>query len=187
MRHHTVLGAAALSTLFIQSVVAGPAMLLAAAAVTVFSLVVTGLGLGCKNADKDDVGTDRDANNCRKGKRSLEDLLMERDAELWATNLTETVKRDGGLYLPGVPQFVRDQCQTELTKATVVVTGPIGNNGIRLDGVPATCMTLATVLAGDPVNGPFPIPMGSAALQYNDLTLEQYNQFKALFTQHATA
>jgi len=48
-------------------------------------------------------------------------------------------------------------------------------------------MTLATVLAGDPVNGPFPIPMGSAALQYNDLTLEQYNQFKAIFTQRATA
>jgi len=111
-------------------------MLLGAAAVTVASLVITGLGLGCKNADKDDVGTDRDANNCRKGKRSLEDLLMERDAELWATNVTETVKRNPGLDLPGVPQFVRDQCQTELTKATVVVTGPIGNNGSFLPCFP---------------------------------------------------
>lgn len=48
-------------------------------------------------------------------------------------------------------------------------------------------MTLATVLVGDPVNGPYPIPMGSAALQYNDLTLEQYNQLRALFKQRSTA
>lgn len=182
-------------------------MLAGAAAVTIFSLVVTGLSLGCKNADKDDVGTDRDANHCRKGKRSLEEeLQMEGDARRWAANVTKTVKRDGALDLPSVPQFVRDQCFTELTKATVVVTGPIGNNGsfvpfsamqsvrltdedigIRLNGVPPTCMTLVTVLVGDPVYGPYPTPMGSAALQYNDLTLDQYNQFKALSTQHSTA
>jgi len=46
-------------------------------------------------------------------------------------------------------------------------------------------MTLATVINGDPVNGPYPIPMGSAALQYNDLTADQYNQFVAIFKSQA--
>jgi len=57
--------------------------------------------------------------------------------------------------------------------------------GIRIDGVPATCMTLATVINGDPVNGPYPIPMGSAALQYNNLSVDQFNQFKVFFQQYS--
>lgn len=142
MRHHVVFGAAALSSLFIQTVVAGPIALGIFLAVPVaISLISTGLGIGCANADKDDVGTDRDSNNCRKGKRSLQDLQMERDAELWAANMTESVKRDG-LNLPGVPQFVRDQCMAEVTKTTIVVTGPIGNNGSFVPVLrDACCMT----------------------------------------------
>jgi hypothetical protein len=36
-------------------------------------------------------------------------------------------------------------------------------------------MNLATVLVGDPVNGPYSIPCGSACLVYNGLSDQQYN------------
>jgi hypothetical protein len=36
-------------------------------------------------------------------------------------------------------------------------------------------MNLATVLVGDPVNGPYPTPCGSACLVYNNLSNQQFN------------
>lgn len=57
-------------------------------------------------------------------------------------------------------------------------------SGIQADGVPPTCMTLATVLVGDPVNGPYPTPLGSASLLYDNLTPEQYNDLAGIFTAH---
>lgn len=52
--------------------------------------------------------------------------------------------------------------------------------GIQADGVPPTCMTLATVLVGDPADGPYPMPLGSSTLLYDNLTPEQFNNLRSI-------
>lgn len=46
---------------------------------------------------------------------------------------------------------------------------------VRVDGVPPACMNLATVLTGQPTQEgePVPVPMGSASLEYQDLTHDE--------------
>jgi hypothetical protein len=57
---------------------------------------------------------------------------------------------------------------------------------VRLDGLPAACMDLATVLTGDPTQdgGPVPTPMGSAAIQYSDLTDDEWHQVYNALKEH---
>lgn len=53
--------------------------------------------------------------------------------------------------------------------------------GVQVDGLPATCMNLASVLDGDAVGGPVPTPCGSACLLYNNLSAEDYEQLRNTF------
>lgn len=130
MRHHVVLGAVAL--FFIQNAAAGPFPFLAIGFPIAFVVVTaanTIYGV-CTTKDKNDIGTDHNEKWCKPGKRSVEDdLLLEEDTRRWVAQMTEKVKRDGKVALPGVPQFVIDQCKAELAAATVTISGPIGNNG----------------------------------------------------------
>ncbi|TKX24026.1 hypothetical protein C1H76_3964 [Elsinoe australis] len=83
----------------------------------------------------------------------------------------------------GVPQFEFERCYTDLAQesVTINVQGPVQNNGVQVDGLPATCMNLASVLDGDAVGGPVPTPCGSACLLYNNLSAEDYEQLRNTF------
>jgi hypothetical protein len=41
-------------------------------------------------------------------------------------------------------------------------------------------MTLATVLVGDPVDGPYPTTLGSSSLLYDNLTPEQFDNLRSI-------
>lgn len=84
---------------------------------------------------------------------------------------------------PGVPQFEFDRCYNDLAQESVTVTvnGPVNNNGIQVDGLPATCMNLATVIDGDAAGGPVPQPCGSACLLYDNLSVEDYEKMRTTF------
>lgn len=72
-----------------------------------------------------------------------------------------------------LPEQAANDCRNQLHSATVHVS-PVDNNGVRFDGVPPACMTLATVFLGNnPAGQPAPIPMGSASLQYENLSPDE--------------
>ncbi|KAI4276038.1 MAG: hypothetical protein L6R38_005759 [Xanthoria sp. 2 TBL-2021] len=82
-------------------------------------------------------------------------------------------KRQDALSGLDLPEQAANDCRGQLQTATVNVS-PVGDNGVRFDGVPSACMTLATVFLGNnPQADSAPIPMGSASLQYNNLTPDE--------------
>ncbi|RYP65176.1 hypothetical protein DL769_006404 [Monosporascus sp. CRB-8-3] len=104
-----------------------------------------------------------------------------------------TVRSDGPIIYgrqvtapPGVPQFEFDRCNADMGRAHLFVQGPVSNRGIRVEGVPPTCMNLAAVLDGDAVQGPVPIPCGSACLIYDNLTPAEYEQIRVIFEANKT-
>lgn len=88
----------------------------------------------------------------------------------------------------GLSQADWDRCYYDGLDAQIVVTGPIDNgNNIQIDGIPASCMPLNTVLDGNPAGGAVPEPCGSACLKYKGMTEEDYNAFKEIFEDLRTA
>ncbi|KAK7409256.1 hypothetical protein QQX98_008566 [Neonectria punicea] len=83
----------------------------------------------------------------------------------------------------GVPQQEFDRCYNDLAQESVHINvqGPVNNNGVQVDGLPASCMNLATVLDGDAVGGPVPQPCGSACLLYDNLSAEDYEKMRTTF------
>ncbi|KAI1777285.1 hypothetical protein F4818DRAFT_439643 [Hypoxylon cercidicola] len=82
----------------------------------------------------------------------------------------------------GVPQQEFDRCTNDMAQgAKIHVQGPVKNNGVQVDGLPASCMNLATVLDGDAVGGPVPIPCGSACLLYDNLSAKDYETMQNTF------
>ncbi|RJE26421.1 hypothetical protein PHISCL_01222 [Aspergillus sclerotialis] len=87
-------------------------------------------------------------------------------------------QRDGDPFA-GLPQPAADECKGQLQDGATVVFSPIGSDGIRIDGVPPACMTLANVYLGENPNQPGPIPMGSASLEYHNLSQEEIDKLHA--------
>lgn len=100
----------------------------------------------------------------------------------------------------GVPQEEFDHCYNDLSQesVTVDVQGPVNNNGkhgqkwntenrltkstgVQVDGLPASCMNLATVIDGDADGGRVPTPCGSACLLYDNLIGEAYEKMRNTF------
>lgn len=83
--------------------------------------------------------------------------------------IIQNVKRDDEFLLElegrdedpfaGLPQIAAEDCKAQLQGTSVEVTG-IDNNGVRMDNVPSSCMTLANVFLGQDPNQPAPTPMG---------------------------
>ncbi|KAJ5319086.1 hypothetical protein MYU51_013869 [Penicillium brevicompactum] len=93
--------------------------------------------------------------------------------------------RDTQVTAPaGVPQYNFDMCVESLSDPAVSVTvsGPVENNGVKVEGLPSNCMVLSTVFDGDAAGGPVPTPCGSACLLYNNLNADQYGQMQSVFT-----
>lgn len=68
------------------------------------------------------------------------------------------VRRDDDPFA-GLPQPAADQCKGQL-KDTTVNFSPKPNNGVRIDNVPSSCMTLATVFLKSNADKAAAIPMG---------------------------
>ncbi|KAL4744288.1 hypothetical protein BDW72DRAFT_199745 [Aspergillus terricola var. indicus] len=100
--------------------------------------------------------------------------VAKRDAYAAFSHL---VKQRSDDPFAGLPQPAANQCKEQLSEVTVTFA-PAGDDGVRIDGVPSTCMTLATVFLGENPGQPAPIPMGSASLEYRGLSADQLNQLK---------
>ena len=98
-------------------------------------------------------------------------------------------RQEHGIQAPaGVPQFEFDRCVSDAGRGGVItIDGPIQNNGVRISGLPATCMNLATVLDGNPSGGPIPVPCGSDCLIYDNLSGADYNTMVEQATRLANA
>ncbi|CRK21709.1 hypothetical protein BN1723_002824 [Verticillium longisporum] len=86
---------------------------------------------------------------------------------------------------PGVPAFEYERCRNDISGVSVTATSP-GPGSVQFVGVPASCMNLATVLIGDPVNGPYPLPCGSDCLVYNNLPQQQFDDLVAALRANAS-
>ncbi|KAI9923877.1 hypothetical protein ASPWEDRAFT_170489 [Aspergillus wentii DTO 134E9] len=84
---------------------------------------------------------------------------------------------------PGVPQQEFDRCANDLSKESVKINvkGPVENHGVRAQGLPASCMNLATVIDGDASGGPRPTPCGSDCLLYNNLNKNEYEKMRKIW------
>ncbi|KAJ5180234.1 hypothetical protein N7492_003444 [Penicillium capsulatum] len=92
--------------------------------------------------------------------------------------LVDLESRDEDL-LAGLPKLAADDCKAQL-KGTTVTFAAADNNGVRIDNVPSSCMTLANVFLGQNPNQPAPTPMGSASLEYHNLADDQLHQLQAV-------
>ncbi|KAF4819111.1 hypothetical protein CGCSCA5_v004685 [Colletotrichum siamense] len=112
------------------------------------------------------------------------DCKRQEDAIRYARNMAHEIaaevavamekQQDGPGAAPvGVPQHTWDDCYTEALGSHITITGPIGDNHIRAEGMPPTCMTLATVV-GDTAGQAIPIPCGSACMEWTNMTPEYY-------------
>ncbi|KAK4201918.1 hypothetical protein QBC40DRAFT_277438 [Triangularia verruculosa] len=81
----------------------------------------------------------------------------------------------------GVPQQEFDLCFADANGKTIDISGPVENNGIRVTGLPASCMNLAAVLDGDTSGGPPPVSCGSDCLLYDNLSAEDFNNLRVTF------
>lgn len=69
-------------------------------------------------------------------------------------------------------------CQDQLT-TTAVTMNLAGKDGARFDGVPPACMTLATVYLDETLDpDSAPIVLGTASLEYDNLTPEELSILK---------
>ncbi|KAI8297288.1 hypothetical protein K4K59_003560 [Colletotrichum sp. SAR11_240] len=110
------------------------------------------------------------------------DCKRQEDAIRYAQNMAHEIaaevaaekQQDGPGAAPvGVPQHIWDDCYIEAIGSHITITGPIGDNHIRAEGMPPTCMTLATVV-GDTAGQAIPIPCGSACMEWTNMTPEYY-------------
>lgn len=134
MRSQIVLGMALVSPMVIQFVTAGPfiAELVVAVVAIVVLTATAATAVGCAAADYgDNPSTNKMCTPDRKRSLSLEEMAeLENDARRWLNVDQRDVKRDAS-PIPGVPQFVFDQCTSEINAAggVIHVTGPLENNG----------------------------------------------------------
>ncbi|KAI1075179.1 hypothetical protein F5B20DRAFT_585587 [Whalleya microplaca] len=109
-------------------------------------------------------------------------IAASKDKRRHARAFGDRVRRADPPTAPeGVPQEEFDRCFSDLAGVNVNVQGPVQNNGVQMDNLPASCMNLATVIDGDAAGGPTPTPCGSACLLYDNLNADDFNQMKTVF------
>ncbi|KAI9147431.1 hypothetical protein HJFPF1_12451 [Paramyrothecium foliicola] len=79
-------------------------------------------------------------------------------------------------------QLAWQLCRDELSTATVTFSGPAPGN-VLAEGIPPSCMTLATVITGQHNQGN-PIPMGSASILFQNLSNEEIMEIQAALDAH---
>ncbi|OGM41196.1 hypothetical protein ABOM_009572 [Aspergillus bombycis] len=87
--------------------------------------------------------------------------------------------------LASFPQPAGDLCNDQLKGVTVEFI-PTGPGAFRIDNIPPTCMTLATLFLEGP-GSPDPIPLGPASLGFSGISDDGLQRLQAILdarTQH---
>ncbi|KAH7309823.1 hypothetical protein B0I35DRAFT_463737 [Stachybotrys elegans] len=79
-------------------------------------------------------------------------------------------------------QLAWQLCREELGTATVTFSGPAPGS-VLAEGIPPSCMTLATVITGEHNQGS-PIPMGSDSILFQNLSNEEIMEIQAALDAH---
>ncbi|KAK2774465.1 hypothetical protein CKAH01_03698 [Colletotrichum kahawae] len=128
-----------------------------------------GVGIGCATKS----GCKRQEDAIHYARNMAREVAAEIAADM-------EKRQDGPGAAPvGVPQHNWDDCYNEALASHITITGPIGDNHIRAEGVPPTCMTLATVIGGTAVQA-IPIPCGSACMEWTNMTPEFYENVRGM-------
>ncbi|KAI2638976.1 hypothetical protein GGS26DRAFT_587747 [Hypomontagnella submonticulosa] len=177
----SVLGASVIAALaFLQGVPAPPALIAigisASTATVITSGATSGLISGSIGASVG-AGVACAKGGCRRRREAIRHATMM--AREVAEQLDARAEAPGPPKAPeGVPQYNIDNCYNDALNAKVTVTGPIGDNHIRIEGLPSTCMVLSTVLDGNTDGGPTPTPCGSACIEYSGMTPDEYENIR---------
>lgn len=85
----------------------------------------------------------------------------------------------------GVPQYNFDDCIMDLRAYSEqdrnVTLRQNGASTLRADNVPQRCMVLASVIVPISGSGPYPIPLGTASLEWRNVTDEQMSTLRDYF------
>ncbi|KAI1465988.1 uncharacterized protein F4812DRAFT_460968 [Daldinia caldariorum] len=148
MRHSTIAASAIASFAFLQCILAPiPLMVIGLSAAT--AEAVTGAAAGPGSCTR---------RSWRRSSRS-------------SSTCPRTIPPPPPTAPEGVPQFNVDACYRDALNATVTMTGPVGENHIRVEGLPQTCMVLSMILGGTP-HGPQPVPCGNACIEFAGMTVD---------------
>lgn len=178
---HSTIVCAAIATLAFLQVTPAPPVLIplgvsAATATAITSGATSGTISGIIGAGVG-AGVACGTGNCSRRRRAAathaEKVAREIEAELAARQAP-----GAGPAPVGVPQHNWDDCYNDALNAQITINGPVGDNHIQIEGLPPTCMVLATVLDGKTNGGPVPIPCGSACIEYSGMTPEEYEQIR---------
>ena len=180
--HSTTIFSAVIATLaFLQVTPAPPAFIALGASTATASALTSGLTSGTVSGTIGagvGAGVACGTGNCRRRRRAAlthaEKVAREIQAELAARQEAP----GPGPAPEGIPQHNWDDCYNDALNAQITINGPVGDNHIKIEGLPPTCMTLATVLDGNTSGGPVPTPCGSACIEYSGMTPEEYEQIR---------
>lgn len=142
---------------------------------TISGSVGIGVGVGIGNG-----------NNGKARRAARSQKMYQRDIQRRQEDLPEGF--GPGEAPEGLNQADWNRCYFDGLDADIVITGPIDDgNNIQIDGIPASCMPLNTVLDGNPSGGAVPEPCGSACLKYKGMSEEDYAAFAEIFETIRTA
>ena len=181
MYSSTFLGAAIASLAFLQAVPAPPVFIALGASTATATAMTSGLTSGTVSGTIGagvGAGVACGTGNCRR-RRQAAFMHVKRVAREIQTEIEARQDVPGPGPAPeGIPQHNWDDCYNDALKAHITINGPVGDNHIKIEGLPPTCMTLATVLDGKTDGGPVPTPCGSACIEYSGMSPDEFEEIR---------
>ncbi|TKW56301.1 hypothetical protein CTA1_11955 [Colletotrichum tanaceti] len=97
-----------------------------------------------------------------------------------ARDIDNGVKRvkDAGVSLRDAWQPSWMECYVEIRKSTVNVTSSLGDNRIRLDGLPPVCMALVATDTHGGNDSVAPVVCGTACIEHENMTGELFEKLR---------
>ncbi|KAF9872116.1 hypothetical protein CkaCkLH20_10453 [Colletotrichum karsti] len=170
-----LLGMVLATTLLLQGVPAPPALVGMAGMVgsKVGGVIAAGLKAGGKGK-RDDLAI-----------LHIRQMSLEIEAEL-----EKRARGDGPeVAPPGVLQHDWNECvrQARNSSSGINVDGPIGDNHIRVTGLPPACMNLAVAIGGIDNQTAVPVPCGTDCIEYGSLSPGYYEAVRGFINKKLNA
>ncbi|KAI0179152.1 hypothetical protein GGR52DRAFT_570052 [Hypoxylon sp. FL1284] len=185
--HSSIVATALVASLaFLQGVPAPPVFIALGASTATATALTSGVSAGAISGVMGvgvGVGT-----ACAKGGCRRRQAAYMYTAKLAREMSSQLEARDGNPPGPppapqGIPQNNWDDCYNDSLKAKINIKGPVGDNHIRVEGLPPTCMVLSDVLDGKTDGGPRPTPCGSACIEYTGMQPDDYEHIRSMVNQ----
>lgn len=177
----TIIAAAIATLALLQVTPAPPAFIALGASAATAAAITTGVTSGTVSgaiAAAVGAGVACGTGNCRRRRSAAlahaGNLAREIQAELDARQDVS----GAGAAPKGVPQVDWDDCYNDALEAQITVSGPYGDNRIRVEGLPPSCMVLTNDLDGSTDGGPIPVPCGSDCVEYSRMSPEEYEEIR---------